>query len=73
MQYTLISLFSLLGIYLIQLFTDIHPVFANNYLHKVDSDKLLVCEAYSVAQKTATILKDPALETLKADEIITCH
>ena len=73
MQYTLISLFSLLGIYLIQLFTYMLPVFANNYLHKVDSDKLLVCEAYSVAQKTATILKDPALKTLKADEIITCH
>ena len=27
-------------------------------------------EAYSVAQKTATILKDPALKTAKADEII---
>ena len=54
-----------------QIFADIHPVFTNNYLHKVDSDKLLVCEAYSVAQKTATILKDPALTTPKADEIIS--
>ena len=39
-------------------------MFANNYLHKVDSDKLPVCEAYS------TILKDPALKTPKAGEII---
>ena len=29
-----------------------------------------MCEAYSVAQKTATILKDAALKTAKADEII---
>ena len=36
----------------------------------MDSDKLLVGDAYSVAQKTATILKDPALKTTKADEII---
>lgn len=69
----LISLSSRLGIYLIQLFTDLHlclitSVFANNYLHKVD--KLFVSEAYSVAQKTATIFKDPALKTSKADEII---
>ena len=27
-------------------------------------------DAYSVAQKTATILKHPALKTTKADEII---
>lgn len=66
----LISLSSLLGIYLFQLFADLHPVFANNYLHKVDSDKFIVCEAYSVAQKTATILKDPALKTPNACEII---
>ena len=36
----------------------------------MDSDKLLVGDAYSVAQKTVTILKDPALKTTKADEII---
>ena len=66
----LISLSSLLGIYLFQLFADLHPVFANTYLHKVNSDKFLVCEAYSVAQKTATILKDPALKTPNTCEII---
>ena len=36
----------------------------------MDSDKLLVGDAYSAAQKTATVLKDPALKTTKADEII---
>ena len=36
----------------------------------MDSDKLLACEAYLVAQKTAIVLKDPTLKTTKADEII---
>ena len=36
----------------------------------MDSDKLLVCEVCSVAQKTVTILKDPTLKTPKADEIV---
>ena len=36
----------------------------------MDSDKLLICEAYSVAQNTATILKDPGMKSSKVDEVI---
>ena len=39
-----------------QLFADLHPVFANKFLHCVDSDKILICEAYNVAEKTANII-----------------
>ena len=30
------------GIYLLHVFSDIHPIFANKYLHKVDSDDILI-------------------------------
>ena len=39
-----------------QLFADLHPVFANKFLHCVDSDTILICEAYNVAEKTANII-----------------
>ena len=58
-----------------QLFADLHPVFANKFLHCVDSDTILICEAYNVAEKTANIkakIKDPALlKTPKADDFIS--
>ena len=38
----------------------------------VDSDTILICEAYNVAEKTANIIKDPALlKTPKADDFIS--
>ena len=40
--------------------------------HCVDSDTILICEAYNVAEKTANIIKDPALlKTPKADDFIS--
>ena len=48
----------LLGIYLVQLFADLHKVYANQYLHLIDCDKLLICESYAVAQNTADLLAD---------------
>lgn len=32
------------GKHLLQLFTDLHPVFTNRYLHWVDSDNVLICK-----------------------------
>ena len=54
-----------------QLFADVHPAFANNSLHCVDSDTILICEVYNV-EKTANITKDPALlKTPKADDFLS--
>lgn len=55
------------GLCMLQLFADIHQVFANEYLHNVDSDKVLVCETYEVAHNTADKLLNPDLLTPKAD------
>ena len=54
------------GVYLLQLFADVHVLYANKYLHKVDADEgILVCEAYNIATRTAVDLE--SLLTLKAD------
>ena len=40
--------------------------------YTVDSDTILICEAYIVAEKTANIIKDSALlKTPKADDFIS--
>ena len=57
------------GLFTLELFADLHPVFSNQYLHVVDSDKILSCEVYAVAHKTAERLLDPLLPTPKADNI----
>ena len=55
-----------------QLFADLHTLFANTFLRCVDSDTILICEAYNVAEKTANIIKDPALlKTPKADDFMS--
>ena len=65
------------GVYQLQLFADLHTLFGNAYLHRVDSDgeKILSCEAYNIAKRTAlqlgcvqTPLADDLLESLKEDE-----
>ena len=53
---------------MLQLFDDLHNVFAHNYLHRVDSDKVLICEVYAIAQKAADYLLSPDLPTPKASE-----
>ena len=47
------------GLFCLELFADFHPVFSNQYLHCVDSDRILSCEVYDVAQVTAKKLIDP--------------
>ena len=60
----------LLGICLVQLFADLLKVCANQYLRHVDSDKLLICESYAVAQNTADLLADiDNIATPKADAV----
>ena len=71
LRFNQIYLLSLLGIFLEQLFADLHPVFANQYLHKVDSDSILICESYMIGKKTAVHLENiTVLDTPKADAII---
>ena len=57
------------GIFTLQLMCDLHPLFADQYLHCVDSDKILACEIFQVAEKTALMLESPELKTPKATEI----
>ena len=46
------------GIFLLQLMADIHPVFANKYLHKTDSDAVISCETKGIATKTVERLRN---------------
>ena len=63
------------GVYLLQLFNDIHDLFTNKYLHKVDSESnVLSCEGYNIAIKTTkqlsvakTPLADHLLQSLHED------
>ena len=57
------------GFYLLQLFADLHPVFANRYLYQVDSDDVLICEVHSVAYETASLVLDESLCTPLADAL----
>ena len=57
------------GLYTLELFADLNPIFANQYLHCVDSDKVLSCEVHGVARLTADNLIGPTLKTPKADKI----
>ena len=57
------------GLFTLELFADLHSVFSNQYLHCVDSDKILSCEVFDVAHRTANKLVDPSLKTPKADNI----
>ena len=53
---------------MLQLFDDLHHVFAHNYLHRVDSDKVLICEVYAIARKAADYLLSHDLPTPKASK-----
>ena len=55
---------------MLQLFADLHPVFANKFLHHVDSDHVLICEVFDVAKNTALALQDPNLATPKSDALL---
>ena len=55
---------------MLQLFDDLHSIFANNYLHVVDSDKVLICEVYNIATQTSKLLLGPDLKTPRADKFI---
>ena len=51
------------GVFFQQLFADLHPVFANRYLHQVVSDEVLTCEVYCIVHETAHVLLDENLST----------
>ena len=57
------------GLFVLQLFADLHPIFADQYLHCVDTDKVLSCEVYNIAGKTANTLISADITTPKADTI----
>ena len=46
------------GMFLLQLMADIHPVFADRYLHKTDSDTLISCETKAIATRTVERLRN---------------
>ena len=53
------------GLFTLGLFSDLHSIFANQYLHCVDSDRVLSCEVYAVAHRTAEKLIHPTPKTDK--------
>ena len=53
---------------MLQLFDDLHHVFAHTYLYCADSNKMLICELYATAQKAADYLLSPDLPAPKASE-----
>ena len=57
-----------LGLYLLKLFSDIHHLYSNQYLHRVDSNTTIICESYNQAIKTADALK--AVETPKLAKLL---
>ena len=64
-----------LGLYVLQLFSDLHHLYSSQYIHRVDSDTKIICESYNQATKTADALKTvetpksaKLLELLTADE-----
>ena len=61
-------LFALLGLLLVQLFDDLHAIFANNYLHLVDSDKVLICKVFNIAKQISTYLHGSNLKISKANK-----
>ena len=65
---TVFCIFFIIGLFMLQLFDDLHNVFAHNYLHRVDSDKVLICEVFAIARKAGDYLLSPDLPTPKACE-----
>ena len=57
------------GLFTLELFAYLHPVFANQYLHVVNSDKILSCEVFNIAHQTAQKLLSPTMSMPKADSI----
>ena len=57
-------------VFLLQIYTDLHPVFAGKYLSYIDKDDILVCEVYSAAPNNATLLSDANFETPLADHFL---
>ena len=57
-----------MGIFLLQLMADLHPIFMNKYLHKTDSDHILVCETKAVVEKAIENLQKA--KTLRSDEVL---
>ena len=58
------------GLFTLELFSDLHPIFANHYLHCVDSDTILSSQVYNIAQNTAQKLISEDIQTPKSDQII---
>ena len=47
-----------LRVYQLQLFADIHKIYANNYFHHVDSDTILICKCYNVLHAVGLVFDD---------------
>ena len=52
------------------MFADLQYIFTDSYLHRVDSDSVLICETYNVAQKTVQTLLNEELKTPNADALL---
>lgn len=60
---------SVKGLFALELFSNLHSIFTNQYLHCVDNDRVLSCEVYAVAHCTAEKLIQSTLPTPNPDKI----
>ena len=58
--------------YLLQFFADLHDIFAEQYLHHVDNDNILICQVHHVAKKTTDRLGSDDLKPKRADDFLNC-
>ena len=54
--------------FFLRLMADIHPISANQYLHKVDSDTVLSCESKGIAKETVEKLQQ--MEADRSTEVV---
>ena len=57
------------GLFILELFPDLHPIFSNQYLQYVDSDKILSCKVFNVVKTTTSKIVKDDLSTPKVDKI----
>ena len=64
------SLLHIIGLYLFQLFADLLDIFANQYLHHVDNDNILIFQVHHVAKKANDRLGSNDLKTKRAGDFL---
>ena len=57
------------GLFILEIFADLHSIFSNLYLQCVDSDKILSCKVFNVVKATTSKIVKDDLSTPKVEKI----